>query len=260
MRRWPAAVILIILLSALPSCATAGYTVMPAGDYIPDRPPQDLTPLEWWQVPPQILISSLLIRTSPELLVVVNLLFLLNVWLFFGYRRITKRAALEHETRTAIYDHICAHPGIRLGALIQDLGTNRGTVRYHLGRLQEFGMIATAAVEGQTGYFENRQNYSALETKVLIYFRNPTTQEILAILLESPAASRQELAQRLGITASSVSWHLQRLKADGIILQEKTGGDVQYSLSGESARVIRERAVGGLHGTPRPGERAGIEG
>jgi len=260
MRRWPAAVILIILLSALPSCATAGYTVSPVDDYVPDRPPQDLTPLEWWQVPPQILISSLLIGTSPELLVVVNLLFLLNVWLFFGYRRITKRAALEHETRTAIYDHICAHPGIRLGALIQDLGTNRGTVRYHLGRLQEFGMIATAAVEGQTGYFENRQNYSALETRVLIYLRNPTTQEILAILLESPAASRQELAQRLGITASSVSWHLQRLKADGIILQEKTGGDVRYSLSGESARVIRERAVGGLHGTPRPGERAGIEG
>lgn len=259
MRRWLA--VLLLLLVALPACAAAGYTVSPVGDdYIPDRPPQDLTPLEWWQVPPQILISSYLIGTSPELLVVVNLLFLLNVWLFFGYRRITKRAALEHETRTAIYDHICAHPGIRLGTLIQDLGANRGTVRYHLGRLQEFGMIATAVVEGQTGYFENRQKYSALEAKVLIHLRNPTTQEILAILLESPAISRRELAQRLGITASSVSWHLQRLKADGIVLQEKMRGDVRYSLSEESAMVIRERAAGGLQGTPRPGERAGIEG
>ncbi|WP_054848288.1 hypothetical protein [Methanoculleus chikugoensis] len=84
MRRWPAAVILIILLSAFPSCATAGYTVMPAGDYISDRPPQDMTPIEWWQVPPQILITSLLIGTAPELVVVANVLLLLNVWLFFA--------------------------------------------------------------------------------------------------------------------------------------------------------------------------------
>ncbi len=244
MRRRTAAVLLIIiLLAALPiSAAATGYTVRPAGDHIPDGPPRELTPIEWWQVPPQVLITSLLIGTSPELLVVVNVLFLLNVWLFFGYRRIAKRAALEHETRTAIYDHIRAHPGIRLGTLAQDLGINRGTLRYHLGKLQEFGMIATAAVEGQTGYFENRQKYSVLEEKVLIHLRNRNTQEILAILLESPGTSRRELAERIGITASSVSWHLRRLKTDGIVLQEKTGGDVRYSLSRESAAFVEERA------------------
>ncbi|MCM2466256.1 winged helix-turn-helix transcriptional regulator [Methanoculleus oceani] len=252
MRRRTAVVLLIILLSALPSCAAAGYTVMPAGDYVPDRPPQDMTPIEWWQVPPQILICSLLMDTSPELLIVVNILFLLNVWLFFGYRRIAKRAALEHETRTAIYDHVRAHPGIRLGTLAQDLGINRGTLRYHLGRLQEFGMIATAAVEGRTGYFENRQKYSVLEEKVLIHLRNPNTRELLAILLESPEASRRELAERLGITASSVSWHLRRLRADGIVLQEKIGGDVRYSLSGEAAGFVGER-VGVRRGDPGEG-------
>ncbi len=252
MRRWPAALLLIILLSALPvSAAATGYTVRPAGDHIPDGPPRELTPLEWWQVPPQVLISSLLIGTSPELLVVVNVLFLLNVWLFFGYRRIAKRAALEHETRTAIYDHISAHPGIRLGTLAQDLGVNRGTLRYHLGRLQEFGMIATAAIEGRTGYFENRRKYSALEEKVLIHLRNPNTQKLLSILLESPGASRRELAERLGIAASSVSWHIRRLKADGIVLQEKKGGDVRHSLSRESAAFVGERVDGRLHGSPR---------
>ncbi|WP_214020673.1 winged helix-turn-helix transcriptional regulator [Methanoculleus sp.] len=255
MRRWPAAVLLIILLFALPACAAAagGYTVTSASGYIPDRPPEDPIPVEWWQVPPQVLICSLLMDTSPELLVVVNVLFLLNVWLFFGYRHIAKRAALEHETRTAIYDHVRTHPGIRLGTLAQDLGINRGTLRYHLGKLQEFGMIATATVEGRTGYFENRQKYSVLEEKVLIHFRNPNTRELLAILLESPGASRRELAERLGITASSVSWHLRRLKADGIVLQEKTGGDVRYSLSGESAGFVGECAGCRLHGSSRTG-------
>ncbi|WP_221056839.1 winged helix-turn-helix transcriptional regulator [Methanoculleus chikugoensis] len=246
MRRWPAAVILIILLSAFPSCATAGYTVMPAGDYISDRPPQDMTPIEWWQVPPQILITSLLIGTAPELVVVANVLLLLNVWLFFGYRRIAKRAALEHETRTAIYDHIRAHPGIRLGTLAEDLGINRGTLRYHLGILQEFGMVAAAAVGGQTGYFENRQRYSPLEAKVLIHLKNPNTRDILFTLLEEPGASRRDLAERLGITASSVSWHLRRLSGDGVVLREKSGADVRYTLSGDSAAFVGER-VGGSH-------------
>lgn len=251
MRRRTATLLLIVLLAALPACAAAtSYTVSPAGNYVPDGPPRELTPIEWWQVPPQVLISGLLIDTSPELLAVVNVLFLLNVWLFFGYRRIAKRAALEHESRTAIYDHIRAHPGIRLGTLAGDLGINRGTLRYHLGKLHEFGMIAAAAVGGQTGYFENRQKYSELEEKVLIHLRNRNTREILAILLERPGASRREIADRLGITASSVSWHLRRLKADGIVVQEK--GDVRYLLPGEAAAVVGERM-----GDGNPGRRQG---
>lgn len=257
MRCWPAAVILIILLSALPSCATAGYTVSPARDYVPDRPPQDMTPIEWWQVPPQILISGLLIGAPPELLVVVNVLFLLNVWFFFGYRRIAKNAALEHETRTAIYDHIRAHPGIRLGTLAEDLGVNRGTLRYHLGRLQEFGMVAAAAVGGQTGYFENRQRYSPLEAKVFIHLKNPNTREILFTLLEEPGASRHELAERLGITASSVSWHLRRLSGDGVVSREGTGGEVRYFLSDEAVAVVGEQ-VGS--GTAKSGDCRDTEG
>ena len=244
MRRWPAA-LLLLLLVALPAPAAAGYTISSARDYVPDRPPQDMTPIEWWQVPPQILITSLLIGAPPEFLVVVNVLFLLNVWLFFGYRRIEKNAALEHETRTAIYDHICAHPGIRLGTLAEDLGVNRGTLRYHLGRLQEFGMVTAAAVGGQTGYFENRQRYSELEAKVLIHLKNPNTREILFTLLEKPGASRRDLVERLGITASSVSWHLRRLRGAGIVSREGAGGEVRYFLSGEAAAVVGEQVSGG---------------
>ncbi|MDK2915853.1 MAG: hypothetical protein PWR25_410 [Euryarchaeota archaeon] len=247
MRRWPVALLLLLLVT-LPPPAAAGYTVSPAGDYVPDRPPQDLTPIEWWQVPPQILISGLLIGAPPELLVVVNVLFLLNVWLFFGYRRVVKNAALEHETRTAIYDHIRAHPGIRLGTLTEDLGVNRGTLRYHLGRLQEFGMVAAVAVGGQTGYFENQQRYSELEAKVLIHLKNPNTREILFTLLEKPGASRHELAERLGITAASVSWHLRRLSGDGVVLREKSGADVRYFLSDEAAAVVGEQVGGGALG------------
>ncbi|WP_292488818.1 winged helix-turn-helix transcriptional regulator [Methanoculleus sp. 10] len=260
MRRWPAVVLLITLLFAIPTSAAVVYTISPARDYVPDRPPQDMTSIEWWQVPPQSLMSSMLIGVSPELLVVVNVLFLLNVWLFFGYRRIMKRTALGHETRTAIYDHIRTHPGIRPATLAEDLGINRGTLRYHLEKLQEVGMIVTTAVGGQTGYFENRQKYSVLEAKVLIPLKNPKTRELLFALLENPRMSRRQLAERLGITPSSVSWHIRRLEGDRIILREKTGGEVRYTLSGEAAAFVGERAGLLRAGGCREGVGAGSEG
>ncbi len=103
------------------------------------------------------------------------------------YRRIAKRAALEHETRTAIYDHIRAHPGIRLGTLAEDLGINRGgTLRYHLGILQEFGMVAAAAVGGRRDTSRTGRGTPPLEAKVLIHLKNPNTRDILFTLLEEP--------------------------------------------------------------------------
>ena len=106
-------------------------------------------------------------------------------------------------------------------------------------------MVAATAVGGQTGYFENRQRYSELEAKVLIHLKNPNTREILFTLLEKPGASRRDLAERLGITASSVSWHLRRLRGDGVVLREKSGADVRYTLSGDSAAFVGERVGGG---------------
>jgi len=42
---------------------------------------------------------------------------------------------------------------------------------------------------------------------------------------------------------------MRRLKADGIVLQEKIGGDVRYSLSGEAVAFIGEQTGGGTAGS-----------
>jgi len=247
MRWWAAvAAVLVLLLAALPPVAAAtGYTVIAHSDYVPDGPPMDPTPVEWWQIPFRIHLTSAILNHAPALLIVVNLLFLLNVWLFFGYRRIAKQVALEHETRTAIYNHIVARPGIHFNAIARELETNRGTLKYHLGKLQEFGMIATAAVEGHTGYFENRQRYSVLEEKVLIHLRNQNTKEILSSLCESREASRRELISRLGITGPSISWHMHRLLADGIVEVEKNGREKTYHLADAALPVLERHLEAG---------------
>jgi predicted transcriptional regulator len=148
------AVILVLILIVLPAgAAETTYTVRSARGSIPDGPSMDPIPVEWWQIPFRIYLTRIILHNAPEFLVIINLLFLVNVRLFFGYRRIAKQVALEHETRTAIYNHIIARPGIHFNALARDLETNRGTMKYHL--------------------------------------RNGSTKEILSILLEGQGASRR---------------------------------------------------------------------
>jgi predicted transcriptional regulator len=240
MRRWAAAaLLLLVLLFASPAGAAAGgYTVTVAHGPPPDSPPLDSVPIGWWQLPLIVLLNMFVSTHAPELVVIVNVLVLMNVWLFFGYRRIARHAALEHETRTAIYDRIVACPGIHASALIRDLGVNRGTLQYHLERLQEFGMVTAASVEGHTGYFENREKYSILEEKVLIHLRNGNAQKILSILLERRAASRRDLAGRLAIAGPSVSWHMHRLEADSIVQAEQYGRERRYRLTDAAAAAL----------------------
>ncbi len=238
-RRAAVALLLMVFLSAIPACAAdSGYTVRPAYGPPPDSPSLDSVQIGWWQLPLIDLLNRFVSIHAPELVIAVNVFVLLNVWLFFGYRRIAKRAALEHETRTAIYDRIVACPGIHASALIRDLGVNRGTLQYHLERLQEFGMIAAASVEGRTGYFENREKYSVLEEKMLIHLRNRNAEEILSTLLESHDASRRDLARRLGIAGPSVSWHMHRLAADGIVQVEQCGREKRYRLTDTAAAAL----------------------
>ena len=61
-------------------------------------------------------------------------LFPLNMLLFGGFRRISKKNVLEHEARHVIYQAITATPGIDVKTLTDMTGINENTLRYHVGQ------------------------------------------------------------------------------------------------------------------------------
>ncbi len=66
----------------------------------------------------------------------------------YGYRRITNRNLLEHESRKQIYEEIVAVPGVDLKKLTEITGMNESTLRYHLDRLYDGGKIQTTTIGG----------------------------------------------------------------------------------------------------------------
>lgn len=64
--------------------------------------------------------------------------------------------------------------------------------------------------------------------------------EIIELLKETPL-SVNALAEVLGITQSAVSQHLRILKAAGLVIDERQGYWIYYSLNKDALEICRQR-------------------
>ena len=211
-----------------------GYVVRPATD----ADTRDATPLEtvqvsFWELPPRIMISSVLISVCPLLVFPVEFFFFLKMFSYFGYRKLATANILDSRTRSLIYDAIRTNPGAHFNELARITDMKRTTVRYHLAFLILTGKVTALDTRGDTRYFENSGRYSATEQKVLRSLRNSREKQIFLCLMDQPAMTRKDLVERLGISGASVSWHTGRLSDDGLLTVTQVGKFTRYAISPE---------------------------
>lgn len=145
-----------------------------------------------------------------------------------GYRRITNRNLLEHDSRRQIYDEIVASPGVDLRKLTDSTGMNESTLRYHLERLYDGGKIQTTTIGGVCHYFENHGKYSAEEQVLRSRMLTAASSRILMIIFRQPGLTRGELADLLGVAGPTVTRSVQNLTDDGLIRIEREGRFTRY--------------------------------
>ena len=150
-----------------PAAAPGGYTVSPLGDPPPEGG-NDFTEISFWELSPRMMLVEMLLFISPVHLFPAKLFYSITVVTFLGYRRISRRNALDHDSRKRLYECIGQNPGISLGALIHASGVARGAAQYHLCRLKSMGMIVAVRQGGQVGYFKTGEG-SARSAGVFIF-------------------------------------------------------------------------------------------
>lgn len=122
--------------------------------------------------------------------------------------------------------HIDNLPGIRYRELLRLTGLSNGVLAYHLNALEKSSQIR---VDRQR---ENRTTryYSisipTQESDILRQLRNNVTREVVKFVLDNDLCTFNEIVEYLGKAASTVSWHLKRLKEGGLI-SVKYGGEYQ---------------------------------
>jgi DNA-binding transcriptional ArsR family regulator len=138
------------------------------------------------------------------------------------YRRILPSRALGHPVREAMVRHIRDHPGEHESQLARALGLRHSHVQYHLRVLEDSRIVETRRFGGlkclfETGRLSEAEKGSAMAERG----RGP---EVLAAVHDEPGIAQRALARRLGMSESSVKWHLDRLAASGIVRTERARG------------------------------------
>ena len=137
---------------------------------------------------------------------------------------------------------------------MRGIAVNRGTLTYHLEVLRLAGKIKTCTYRGHTYYFQAKTAMHETDRMVHIHLRNRTERDKFRILIRFPAATRADLADALGISGPSVSWHTRRLEEDGILVIEAVGRHVHHRLAPRTHETVRDPLGSEPHSTREIGE------
>ncbi|MEN6611063.1 MAG: winged helix-turn-helix transcriptional regulator [Methanoregulaceae archaeon] len=207
----------------------SGYIVPPPAGAIPVSPAE----VSFWELPLWIIVLQIVLLPGECLL-------LLKFLVPLRYREISSQNVLFQDVRARIYNTIRNNPGIHLHGISQRTGIGIGTARYHLRMLLRTHKVTLNRDAGSIHFFEKRGAYTGREQEILKHLQNPTARKLIHTILENPEASRHHLAAAAGISGSSVTWHIKRLEADGIVASARIGRTVAYTVPSETLEKIRE--------------------
>ena len=143
---------------------------------------------------------------------------------------------LSLDTRKRIFECVQANPGIHFSQLKRELEMETGALQYHLRRLERYGVLESEEYQGKRRAFVARE-LTPEERQILATLRYETTRHILLFLLEDGPARNGEIAEAVGVTPATISWHLSNLLDDSVVERSDEGRTTLYRVSNEELTV-----------------------
>lgn len=136
--------------------------------------------------------------------------------------------------RAAILRCVRDVPGIHLRQIERETQLALGQVLYHLDRLERMGALVGVRDAGFRRYFA--AHHVARHDKPFVgALRQEVARRIQLALLTLGARTHGALRSYLGVAASTLSFHLQRLVGAGVVVRERAGNANVYSLADAEA-------------------------
>ncbi len=126
---------------------------------------------------------------------------------------------LELESRRRMYAVVARNPGSSARDVQRVLGLGWGETSYHLDRLVEAQLLRRERTPNRDFYFARDVTWE--DRRSLVFFRRRTSREILLALYARPDLTAYEVADRLGLGKSTVSFHLARLLSAGLVESQR---------------------------------------
>ena len=221
---------------------SAGYVAIYNDAICEGGTPRDIVAMNWWEIPVKSYMIFIIITLFPAITSSVEVINSICILAALGFRKLSEKEIFNNSFRKRIYEYICNNPGSNFSNISRYTKINRGTLRYHINILIRQNRIIEKKSHGFVTYFQNSNRYSSFEQDFFILVKDGTAKEICKILESSPGISRNDLAKRLSVAASTVSWHMERLTGSGIVMPEQgenTG--ISYFLSEEAISILNSK-------------------
>jgi DNA-binding transcriptional ArsR family regulator len=124
-------------------------------------------------------------------------------------------------TRQRIYEFVKATPGAYLREVQRSLSLAYGTAEYHLHALEDAGLLRTVSDGNLKRYFA--ADFSFADRAVLGLLRKRAVRAVILALLDKGEMTHQNLAEAAGIKPPTLSYHLPKLEAVGLVVVRKEG-------------------------------------
>lgn len=145
---------------------------------------------------------------------------------------------LSLASRKRIYEHVEAHLGSHLREIGRKCDVPLGTALYHLNRLETEGLVMVRRDGRYKRYFP-ATGLGRREKDLLSAFRHAVPRRIAWILLGSGAPpggevalTQRELCAAIGVSRSTLSFHVNSLIDQQILRREPTRPENRYVLDG----------------------------
>lgn len=136
---------------------------------------------------------------------------------------------LELESRRRIYDFLTANPGVHLRRIGQVLGMSTGMLSYHLGYLERNGLLKSDEDGHRKRYFIAR-GLAEAQRRILAILRQDVPRQIVLELLMHGERTFGELQLSVGVSKSTLSYHLQKLMGRELLLRAKRERESVFSI------------------------------
>lgn len=146
------------------------------------------------------------------------------------YSKLKKEEVLDHYVRGKIHGYVLANPGDHYSSIRKTLDLTNSSLTYHLRVLEKEGLVKSQR-DGMYKRFypigakfpDNGGPFTLVQ------------QRIIEAITETPGICQKDIAAMLGVSSSTVNYHIEKLAQNGVIEARRKGMRMTYYFVGDES-------------------------
>lgn len=140
--------------------------------------------------------------------------------------------------RRRVHREVRKNPGVGVSEIARRLGFDQSTINYHAHTLARLGEVQIVR-DGRTLRLFRPGRRSRRELAPLLVAKHTALRRIVSTISRNPGINGEALAAKLRLAKSTVSYHLKKLRHQGIVIRKHSRDGQRLFVKPQHRRLFR---------------------